>query len=360
MIHEIRLKRKQTIPNFDKTNKTLRSVEIWGKAAIGEYLWRHVFNETIINKIDERGAVSVGTDIINDVGFKFLSGPGIIQQNSGKDSENVILILNGRSSDKIKFAKTWLEHLPSLKKLRNVALVMLGNERCDNKWIDPYVNDNRYKVRIVHLVYDDPRIDQQKFYQWPLGVATYRGFPLVSSMEVDITSQRRYICNFLGTVYNNSTRQKLQEIFLKNSLGDICYSNFRPRWLSMETKASSLLYQKVLRQSDITLCPIGFNSETYRIYEACSLGSIPVIEDVVAPGNCDSSLSSSPFRLLKKLKAPFIFIKDWSELPAIIRKESAMSENDKIIRRKLLLHWYHSFKIYLRNHYIKTIKENFF
>ena len=136
--------------------------------------------------------------------------------------------------------------------------------------------------------------------------------------------------------------------------------HFNIRWLPQETKSSSLLYQKILRESDLTLCPIGFNSETYRIYEACSLGSIPVIEDVTAPGNCDKKFNLSPLRLLKGLKAPFIFLKDWSELPTVIKIENALSSAEKIERRKHLLVWYHDFKVYLRNHYVKTIGETFF
>lgn len=64
------------------------------------------------------------------------------------------------------------------------------------------------------------------------------------------------------------------------------------RWQAGESEDSLNFYLDILKSSDLTLCPVGFNSESYRIYEAMSVGSIPVIEDKTTPGQCDSS----PFR----------------------------------------------------------------
>ena len=58
--------------------------------------------------------------------------------------------------------------------------------------------------------------------------------------------------------------------------------------MAEESKEGLSSYLHILRSSDLTLCPVGMNSESYRIYEAMSLGSVPVIEDVVVNVNCSS------------------------------------------------------------------------
>lgn len=66
----------------------------------------------------------------------------------------------------------WLEFLPSLPRLRNAAVVLLGNERCENSWIHSYMSFHGGPLKFVFLVYDSPEIDNVHFFQWPLGVAT--------------------------------------------------------------------------------------------------------------------------------------------------------------------------------------------
>ena len=77
-------------------------------------------------------------------------------------------------------------------------------------------------------------------------------------------------------------------------------------------------------QSDPTLCPVGVNTECYRIYEACSHGSVPVVEDVMTAGSCGNAPAYhiAPLQLLKSTDVPFIFIKNWKELPAVLEREN--------------------------------------
>ena len=89
-----------------------------------------------------------------------------------KSTENLVLVLNGREPDKIEFSKAWLKSLDNLSQLRNVAVVLLGDEECNNEWIQSFMYYNGGPVRVVFLVYDSPLIDNKNFYQWPLGVAT--------------------------------------------------------------------------------------------------------------------------------------------------------------------------------------------
>lgn len=114
-----------------------------------------------------------------------------------------------------------------------------------------------------------------------------------------------------------------------------------------------------LAQSELTLCPVGFNTECYRIYEACSYGSVPVVEDVQTPGTCAAG-SSAPLRLLKAAGAPFIFITDWKELPSILEREKAMSQEQKVDRRRRLLEWYASFRQQMKERFTEVIEDTFF
>lgn len=84
-------------------------------------------------------------------------------------------------------------------------------------------------------------------------------------------------------------------------------------------------YQRVLSQSEYTLSPVGLNTECYRWYEACARGSTPVVEDVVQPRTCRGSLD-----IVKDELAPFIFLRDWSALPALLTETAGA---DKALQR---------------------------
>lgn len=109
------------------------------------------------------------------------------------------------------------------------------------------------------------------------------------------------------------------------------------------------------------MCPAGVNTECYRIYEACSYGSVPVVEDVMTAGSCGNSsvYLNAPLQLLKSMNAPFIFIKNWKELPAILEKEKTINLEEKIQRRKRLLHWYQHFKTELKMRFTNILESSF-
>ncbi|XP_054844862.1 ribitol-5-phosphate xylosyltransferase 1-like isoform X2 [Eublepharis macularius] len=172
---------------------------------------------------------------------------------------------------------------------------------------------------------------------------------------------RLYLCNFLGTVYKNSSRETLMEVLRQNELNKVCWISTREEWWPQETNESLRNYQDALLQSDLTLCPLGVNTECYRIYEACSFGSVPVVEDVMTPGNCGNSSMyyNAPLQLLKTMGAPFIFIKNWRELSALLEKEQRMTLQQKIQRRKKLMEWYRYFKEQMRQKFISTLESSF-
>ncbi|CAI5785527.1 Uncharacterized protein PODLI_1B038981 [Podarcis lilfordi] len=204
--------------------------------------------------------------------------------------------------------------------------------------------------------------------QWREGSVTagksffsYRYFPVVEPSWSMLHTPRPYQCNFLGTVYKNSTREILVDVLKQNGLDKLCWISAREEWWPQETNESLRNYHDALLQSDLTLCPVGVNTECYRVYEACSFGSVPVVEDVMTPGNCgNSSVShSAPLQLLKTTGAPFIFIKNWKELPALLEKEQNMTLQQKIQRRKQLMEWYRQFKAQMRQKFISALENSF-
>ncbi|XP_015928548.1 ribitol-5-phosphate xylosyltransferase 1 [Parasteatoda tepidariorum] len=330
------------------------SIEIWGKAAIGLYLWEHILGGKLENKMD--GIWSYGFKRIDNLKLKFRTGPGVIVSKAPNDVQNLLLILNGRSEDKIAFAKTWLDVLPQFHSLRSVLLFMLGDEQCRNDWLIPYMARSGGLINMTFIVYDSPLANNIDIFQWPLGVATYRGFPKVDPKKLDLENTRPYICNFLGSIYPRSSREKLMKVIQHHNLTQYCFIKARYEWQPRETKNSLLLYVQSLRLSDLTLNPVGMNSECYRIYEAMAFGSIPVVENVMTPGMCGGP--KSPLRLLKAFNAPLIYINDWSELPYLISQELRMTLEEKVKRRIKIIEWYENFKLHLRNQLISIIKDH--
>ncbi|XP_021922540.1 transmembrane protein 5-like [Zootermopsis nevadensis] len=204
------------------------TVEIWAKAAIGLYLWKHVLSGELQSV--QNGFIQEGYLTADDITLVYRSGPGIIQTTVPSDVQYLVLVLNGRSEEKIMSSKMWLDYLPLYQNLKKLAVVLLGNERCDNNWILPYVRSRGGRIDLVFLVYDSPLIDNVEFYQWPLGVAVYRGFPNIKSEKVDVTSVRSHMCNFLGTVYENSSREILSHVIKSLDFQENCIILERKSW----------------------------------------------------------------------------------------------------------------------------------
>ncbi|XP_024082190.1 UDP-D-xylose:ribitol-5-phosphate beta1,4-xylosyltransferase-like isoform X2 [Cimex lectularius] len=284
-----------------------RDIQIWAKAAIAEYLWFHILNghtESFYNGFYNNGNIT-----LNGLTFYYLSGPGYIQTTVPQTVEYLILILNGHTLEHVTNALNWLEYIPQLTSLKKLAVIVLGSENCEDNWITKYLKSKGGPIDVLFMVYDSPLIDNKEVYQWPLGVATYRHFPKYNATQVNLFKKRKYTCNFVGTVYKGSSREALRSILNHSSFKHNCLLVDRDVWPAKETKTSLNRYINILNSSDFTLCPTGANTECYRIYEAISLGSTPIVEDVMTPGKC-----VAPLRLLKKYNPPIIFIKDWSEL----------------------------------------------
>lgn len=336
-------------------------VEIWSKAAIGQYVWQSILKQHTVNAIDSDLYVE-GTARHQNVQFKFRSGPSL-KLSSFLDFpvENVVLILNFRDQEKVNYSLSWIETIAKKSEIKNVGIIALGSEQCNNKWTLNYVNHSQFKIRFMFIVYDWNKVDNVKIFQWPLGVATYRNFPVNVLSSLNLSSARPYLCNFIATVYPNSSRQELSLLFEQSiPLSEKCLVKTRQHWEPNESDQSMAFYVEALEHSDLTLSPIGMNHECYRILEAVEYASVPVIElnpKHLSKGSCDRSAA---LRLFRQYNAPFIYVHNWTlELPAILQRQSALSLADKTRQRTQLSKWYHRFKKRVLNHLIQTINLNF-
>lgn len=339
-------------------------VEIWSKAAIGLYLWEHIFDSSLRDQ--DGNTWQLGEMRVGNLIFRFRTGPAVVEGNVPTNVENLVLVLNGRDENKVNHAKSWLKYIEYLHHLRNLGIVILGNEECRNSWIYPFLHRNGGPVKFVFLVYDSSDVDEDVFYQWPLGVATYRKFPHVHKSDIEVRAERDYTCNFSGTIYRNSSREQLLKILLSNNLDTKdCFVKPRWEWLSGETDETRENYVHALAQSDLTLHPVGFNSECYRLYEAVSFGSVPVVEDVMTQGICGSrnnlplGKSTAPLRLLKQYDAPFIYLKNWTNVYDLIKAEQELSLEDVVNRRTHLLAWYDEFKNKMQEKFVSVLRKKF-
>lgn len=355
---------------LNQSNKTLL-VEIWSKSAIGQYLWENILNGRTEAKIFPNNFYIEGRKQIGAVTFHFRSGPALKPESLASfEVDNLILILNWRSTEKINYSLKWLNVIINDTKYRqvikNLGLIALGNEHCNNSWfIDKYLTKN---FRFLFITYDWTKVNNRNIFQWPLGLATYRNFPVLNHSSQLMTEilqwERNYTCNFIATVYNNSTRRELQQLFDQQpSLRAKCFIKTRPNWRSDEDEDSMLTYVQALQSSDLTLSPIGKNHECYRILEAVEYGSIPVLEENyyhLTNDHCHECDRNNVYRLFKEFDAPFIYVSNWTkELSIILNQWHSKSFNDKKRHRIKLLKWYHKFKIQLKNRLVNVIQNKF-
>ncbi|CAM5084912.1 unnamed protein product [Eretmochelys imbricata] len=200
-------------------------VQIWGKAAIGLYLWQHIL-EGLLEPADVTAQWREGSIKGGKTHFSFITGPAVVPGYFSVEAENVVLVLNGREEAKITYATQWLNYAQTLiqtRKLRHVAIVLLGSEQCNNEWIHPYLRRHGGFVELLFVVYDCTWVNEEDIFQWPLGVATYRNFPMVEPNWSMLRSPRSYLCNFLGTVYKNSSRENLMEVLKQDGLDKFCW-----------------------------------------------------------------------------------------------------------------------------------------
>jgi hypothetical protein len=259
------------VPNrLDEAKKRTENVskqlnfEIWSKAAIGEYLWSHVLEASIDQNVGN-GYYLQSDRSFDHINIRFRSGFSLVPNTfekfvihkvseSNTFPVNVMIVLNGRSKEHIQRSLIWLTHVQKLiatdVRIRDrlkVILLVLGHEKCFNAWLKPFLVSNGGFVRALLIVYDWKEVDDKEVFQWPLGVATYRGFPHHQMYAQMLKQARPFVCNFVGTVYPNTSRAELDQLYSKLNLKSKCWFKTRYEWQSNETNETLNSYIEALR-----------------------------------------------------------------------------------------------------------------
>ena len=166
--------RSQTVP-VHPTSESLQkviNVEIWGKAAIGEYLWAHILEGK--SEVERDGYTRIGNLITEGFNFTYRNGFPVNPATVPQDTKFAVLVINGMSEEKKKASLVWLEaiHSGKFKSLQKTIVVILGDEQCRNEWLYPYMESRGGPISAAFVVFDSMIVDGQEFFQWPLGVAT--------------------------------------------------------------------------------------------------------------------------------------------------------------------------------------------
>lgn len=70
----------------------------------------------------------------------------------------------------------------------------------------------------------------------------YRGFPKVDPKKLDYENPRPYICNFLGSIYPQSSREKLLHIIEEHNLTQYCFIKVRHEYVYFSINLIIFLY----------------------------------------------------------------------------------------------------------------------
>lgn len=140
-----------------------------------ERIWIKSPYRFYIKWLETHGAKDIHSLFCCFVFDSFITGPAVVPGYFSVDVNNVVLILNGREKAKVFYATQWLLYVQNLvqtQKIQHVAVVLLGNEHCNNEWIKQFLKRNGGFVELLFVIYDSPWINDMDVFQWPLGVAT--------------------------------------------------------------------------------------------------------------------------------------------------------------------------------------------
>ena len=112
----------------------------------------------------------------------------------------------------------------------------------------------------------------------------------------------------------------------------------RLRWCTPSTHSAQPVYKYTYHYyPSLPDSPVGFSPEAYRIYEAMSFGSIPVMQRdakiVAGSMQSDNYVCRDTFHLFKDMHAPVVWLEDWKELAGVLQQRAAESDETALTRR---------------------------
>jgi len=156
-------------------------------------------------------------------------------------------------------------------------------------------------------------------------------FKHVTLPEIRRASQRELLFNFVGALGTSISRKKMIASIesLNTSSANAAllargflhtatqhYQHVNSRHAEKHGYLNADEYRGVLLKSALTLVPAGVNPECFRLWEALEAGSIPVVPlgEAYHQHPCKDALLP-----LRQSSAPVIFVRDWTELPRILK-----------------------------------------
>ena len=254
---------------------------------------------------------------------------------------------------------------------------------------DCHLNPAYHLLKETELPNKQPIDMSQNIVYWPLGPSVEHGFPSRALREeLDDNSaerQRDLLLNMMVSITaEKSTRmqawmvttdycQQHSDVRCYNHNNDLVWKIITHFDAFAGTSFHTILpidnptdseYLPLLSNSTYTLCPAGKNPEQYRIWEALMVGSIPIIEDP------SSRWPDEPFmhpaygvhhrctrydvhRVLRKYKAPVLFVEDWRQLGGVL---DGLTVEGVVQRRRELKTWFRELKVELRREMFERVK----
>ncbi|KAE9345100.1 hypothetical protein PR003_g8126 [Phytophthora rubi] len=242
-----------------------------------------------------------------------------------------------------------------------VGFLTLANENCNNPKPERFLDNAAIKFGL--LPYGDcALVDGNRFASLPLGPSFEHGFPLNAHHlnpppPLATGIGRKFLLNLMVswtvekptrvqammaalqvcTDLERATRANSRRCVVEHN--DMLFKVLQAvdkrlgtawRWY---LSAAPAAYVSTLQQSVFTICPLGKNPEQYRIWEALSSGSIPIVEELPAqcqppgvffhPAYPDSwrCVPEDVHGVLRRLNAPVLFVSDWKrDLPRLMNR----------------------------------------
>ena len=255
---------------------------------------------------------------------------------------------------------------------------------------DCHLNPAYHQLRETELPNQQPIDMSNNVVYWPLGPSVEHGFQSRSlSEELDSNSaerERELLLNLMVSITPEKSSRMQAWLattqYCQQHADARCYNyNNDLLWKAIKhvddfigASIRDLLpihnptasqYLPLLANSTYTLCPAGKNPEQYRIWEALMVGSIPVIEDP------SSRWTDEPFihpayglhhrctrydvhRVLRKYRAPVLFVDDWRQLNSVL---NALTAQQVVERRRELKLWFQHLRVELRREMFERVKH---
>lgn len=136
----------------------------------------------------------------------------------------------------------------------------------------------------------------------------------------------------------------LAQMYIHNSVE---WKSIIPTVIQEGESIPTQTYSNVLDESVFTLCPSGHNPETFRIFEACEAGSIPIVDFSSYANSCEN-----PWSPFLKSQAPFIWLENWDDIVNVLLV--LRSDPERVLAmQKEVITWYAKFM----KSSMKTIEE---